>query len=43
MLTSGEEFLDEIRTYCRIVTALKKTTEIQKAIDEIYERLEADI
>jgi len=28
--------LDEIRTYCRIVTALSKTIEIQAQIDELY-------
>lgn len=27
---------DEIQTYCKIVTALSKTIEIQKAIDELY-------
>jgi len=32
--------LDEIQTYCRIVTAINKTIEIQKAIDQIYEDLE---
>jgi len=32
--------LDEIQTYCRIVTAINKTIEIQKAIDKIYEDLE---
>ena len=30
--------LDEIQTYCRIVTAIQKTIEIQKAIDEVYDR-----
>ncbi|MBI5675994.1 MAG: N-6 DNA methylase [Nitrospirae bacterium] len=28
--------LDEIQTYCRIVTSIQKTIEIQKAIDEVY-------
>ncbi len=32
--------LDEIQTYCRIVTAIHKTIEIQKAIDEVYEDIE---
>ncbi len=32
--------LDEIRTYCRIATALSKTIEIQAAIDELYARVE---
>lgn len=35
--------LDEIQTYCRIVTAIQKTIEIQKEIDEIYEDVEKDI
>ena len=35
--------LDEIQTYCRIVTAIHKTIEIQKGIDEIYEDLEREI
>ncbi|NPV75448.1 MAG: N-6 DNA methylase [Anaerolineae bacterium] len=32
--------LDEIRTYCRIVTALAHTIEIQEQIDGMYPRLE---
>lgn len=32
--------LDEIQTYCRIVTAIHKTIEIQKSIDQSYEDLE---
>lgn len=32
--------LEEIQTYCRIVTALHKTIEIQKSIDEVYEEVE---
>jgi predicted helicase len=35
--------LDEIQTYCRIVTAIKKTIETQKAIDLIYDKLELQI
>jgi predicted helicase len=35
--------LDEIQTYCRIVTAIQKTIEIQKAIDEDYKAVERDI
>lgn len=31
---------DEIQTYCKIVTALSKTIEIQKEIDELYEGVE---
>jgi len=32
--------LDEIQTYCRIVTSIQKTIGIQKAIDEVYEGVE---
>jgi hypothetical protein len=32
--------LDEIQTYCRIVTAIKKTIELQKTIDAVYNDLE---
>jgi len=32
--------LDEITTYCNIVTALSKTIEIQKKIDELYKSVE---
>jgi len=32
--------LDEIQTYCGIVTAIQKSVQIQKSIDEIYEDLE---
>jgi hypothetical protein len=35
--------LDEIQTYCRIVTAIKKTIEIQKSIDGIYENVEREL
>jgi len=35
--------LDEIQTYCRIVTAIHKTIEIQMGIDKIYEDLESKI
>jgi predicted helicase len=35
--------LDEIQTYCRIVTAIKKTIEIQKEIDKVYNALEITI
>ncbi len=35
--------LDEIQTYCRIVTAIHKTIEIQKAIDEVYEEVEQEV
>jgi predicted helicase len=30
--------LEEIQTYCRIVTAIKETIDIQKAIDKIFEQ-----
>jgi type I restriction-modification system DNA methylase subunit len=32
--------LDDIRHYCKIVTALKKTIEIQKEIDKLYPKVE---
>ena len=32
--------LDEIQTYCKIVTALSKTIELQKEIDKLYDRVE---
>ncbi|MBI4680236.1 MAG: hypothetical protein HY753_03235 [Nitrospirae bacterium] len=32
--------LDEIQTYCRIVTAINKTIEIQKVIDNLYVTIE---
>ncbi|HEC35590.1 MAG TPA: DNA methyltransferase [Anaerolineae bacterium] len=32
--------LDEIRTYCRIVTAIARTIEIQEEIDEVYSQVE---
>jgi hypothetical protein len=35
--------LDEIQTYCRIVTTIQKTIEIQKAIDLIFDKLELEI
>jgi len=35
--------LDEIQTYCRIVTAIQKTIEIQKVIDEAYTALESQL
>ncbi len=35
--------LDDIRTYCRIVTALGKTIEIQQAIDKLYDAVEATV
>lgn len=35
--------LEEIQTYCRIVTAIQKTIEIQKAIDKIYTEIENNL
>jgi predicted helicase len=35
--------LDEIQTYCRIVTSIQKTIEIQKAIDEDYQKVELEV
>jgi hypothetical protein len=32
--------LDDIRTYCRIVTALKRTIGIQEEIDALYPEIE---
>ena len=32
--------LDDIKHYCKIVTSLQKTIEVQKAIDGIYPELE---
>lgn len=32
--------LDEIKTYCKIVTSLSKTIELQKQIDELYTIIE---
>ena len=34
--------LDDIKQYCRIVTSLQKTIEIQKLIDEIYPEVEKE-
>jgi type I restriction-modification system DNA methylase subunit len=35
--------LDDIKHYCNIVTALKKTMEVQKAIDKIYPEVEKSV
>lgn len=35
--------LEEIRTYCRIVTALARTAELQSEIDELYSRVEGQL
>jgi hypothetical protein len=34
--------LDEIRHYCRVVTAIKNTIEIQKEIDNLYPEIEKE-
>ncbi len=34
--------LDDIRTYCRIVTALSRTIALQKTIDGLYSEIETD-
>ena len=35
--------LDEIKHYCKVVTAIKKTIEIQKNIDSIYPQVEKEL
>jgi len=35
--------MDDAPRYCRIVTALSKTIEIQKQIDEIYSEVEKEL
>ena len=35
--------LDEIKHYCKVVTAIKKTIEIQKNIDGIYPEVEKEL
>ncbi len=35
--------LDEIRTYCRVVTALARTIALQEEIDEVYSRVEESL
>ena len=35
--------LSDIKHYCKMATALKKTIEIQKEIDEIYQKVEEKI
>jgi len=35
--------LDDIRTYCRIVTALQRTIELQKELDELYPSIEENL
>jgi hypothetical protein len=34
--------LDDIRHYCKVVTAIKKTIEIQKEIDNLYPEIEKE-
>lgn len=35
--------LDDIKHYCKVVTAIKKTIEIQQHIDDIYPQIEKDL
>jgi len=35
--------LEDIKHYCNVVTALQKTIEVQKMIDEIYPKVERDV
>jgi hypothetical protein len=35
--------LDEIKHYCKIVTAIQRTIEIQKDIDHVYPEVEKEI
>jgi predicted helicase len=35
--------IDDIKNYCRVITALKKTIEIQKDIDALYPNVETEI
>ncbi|HHT9130706.1 MAG TPA: type ISP restriction/modification enzyme, partial [Candidatus Brocadiaceae bacterium] len=35
--------LEDIKHYCNVVTTLQKTIEIQKAIDDIYQKVESDV
>jgi len=35
--------LEDIKQYCKIITSLQKTIEIQKAIDDIYPEIEKEI
>jgi len=34
---------EDIKHYCKVVTALKKTIEIQKEIDKIYPEVEKEL
>ncbi len=35
--------LEDIKHYCRVVTAIRKTIEVQNAIDQIYPRIEEEV
>ena len=35
--------LDEIKLYCKIVTAIKKTVTVQREIDTLYPDIEIDL
>jgi uncharacterized protein YeeX (DUF496 family) len=35
--------LEDIKHYCKVVTAIRKTIEVQKVIDQIYPRIEEEV
>ena len=35
--------MDDVQRYCRIVTALSKTIEIQDKLDELYPQVEEEV
>ena len=35
--------LEEIKTYCRIVTAIRRTIALQEEIDELYPQVEKEV
>ncbi len=35
--------LDDIKHYCKVITALKKTIEVQEEIDSVYPNIEKEI
>jgi predicted helicase len=40
----GKELsLEDIKHYCRVVTAIRRTIEVQKAIDQIYPGIEEEV
>lgn len=34
--------LEDVKHYCRVVTALKKTMEVQAKIDDLYPEIESE-